>query len=148
MYPEGIVFFKGANFSIQYNKVYTNGSNVNRACAFVRTQIANACKYTAVSVTGWQDPAYGIHIPSGCTKMSVVCQNLQCAINVHKDISESTAYEIDGGSWSATGGVVDYDLTSFIAAGATHVSIGFRNASNTSLSGYTIDENTVQIYFD
>lgn len=148
VYPEGLEFYIGASFYIQNDSVYTDTYNNKRACAFVRTQVNNACQYTHGTLSGWTDPAYGIPIPPGCTKLTCLCENLQFAANVHRDVDSNTAYEVDSGFWSATGGTENYDLTSFIASGATHVSLAFKNASNTSLTGYTIDENTVQIYFD
>lgn len=147
VYPENLVFFKGCNFGINGTRMYTNGGDNKRACVFLRTQINGAGEYVAASVAGWTDPAYGIPIPAGCTKITVDCPDLQCAINSHKDIN-GNVYAVNGGYWSTTGGETDYDLSSYIANGATHVSIGFRNSTNTNLMGMTIDGTTVDIYFD
>lgn len=145
--PDGLVFFKGANFGVTSNQMFTQGTANNRACVFVREQVNGAGRYVAYNVKNWVDPAYGIPIPTGCTKVTVDCPSLQCAINTHKDIN-GTVYAVNNGYWSSTGGETNYDLASYIANGATHISIGFRNSSNTTIMNYTIDSTTVRIYFD
>lgn len=147
VYPTGLTFFKGCNFTISGTKMYTINTNTKRACVFLREQINGAGQYDTLNVSGWVDPAYGIPIPSGCTKVTVDCPNLQTRINAHKDINGSV-YAVDAGNWSSTGGSINYDLSTFIASGATHLSIGFRNSTDTDLMSMTIDSSTVDIYFD
>lgn len=139
-------YFKGANFGLTNGKMYTSVYDIKRACAFLPIQINGGVKYEAANITGWTYDAYPFPILDGVTKITVSCQDLCCAINVHKDLN-GTVYAVDNGHWSNVGGETDYDLTTFIANGATHLSIGFKNSANTSLANTTIDSSTVSISF-
>lgn len=151
-YPT-VYFFNGANpsylqnlnkYGLEAAVSYTN----TRASAYLDASYNGGVKYENYSDTiySYPEPSYPLYIPEGATKITVSCTGLCCAINVHKDLNGSATL-IDSGSWSNVGGVTNYDLTSYISQGATHVSIGFKNSSNTSLANTTIDATTVSISF-
>ena len=150
IYYPTISFFIGCNAQVQDSSMKVNTVDYKRAMAYLTSQYNGGKIYTiaaGVVAIGLTDDVYPLYIPDGATKITVSCPDLSCAINVHKDENDVVT-GIDGGSWSAVGGVTDYDLSSYIAQGATHLSIGFKNGSNTSLEGTTIDNTTVTIRFD
>lgn len=126
--------------------MYTTGNDVKRACAFITASIDGGVVYDSSKVTGFTETAYPFPILPGITKVTVNCPNLLCAINCHHD-ENGVVTQVDDGHWSAVGGETNYDISSFVANGATHVSIGFKNSANTSLAGTTIDSTTVAISF-
>ena len=146
-YP-ALSFCKDGNTSITNGKMQLNAVNVTRAFIYRDSPICGGVQYTKNSgLSSYTMPvAFPLYIPYGATKISVICPNLSCAINVHEDI-DGTVTAVDNGYWSELGGETDYDLSTFIANGATHLSIGLKNADGTSLAGVTIDSTTVQVIF-
>ena len=143
-----IYFYKGGNTAVSNGKITITGYTNTRAMIYLTSQVNGAVQYTFSSMQGHEYPevAYPLAIPSGATKITVSCSGLCCAINAHKDLN-GTATQINSGYWSEAGGETNYDLSSYIASGATHVSIGFKNTSNSSLADTTIDSTTVSISF-
>ena len=144
-----LTFYKGCNPAPNGGVVTASSKDTKRACAFIQEQVNNGTEYVInrTNLPDFPNPAYPIPIPSGCTKVTVSCLNLRCAINTHKDNGTSVTV-INSGYWpTVDGGVTDYNLASYIASGATHISIGFRNSSNSDITGYTIDNTTVQVVF-
>lgn len=150
-----IGFFIGSSASSANNKIYLGGYDNKRAIAYCIESFGDipaididSSKRAALVAAGWVDPKYAPPIPSGVTKISVQLQaDLCCAVQVYK-CENGIVTSISGGSWSDGGGVTDYDLSTFVASGATHFMLLFKNTGNTSLSGYTIDSSTVEILFD
>ncbi len=156
-YPT-IYFYNGANpsminsgghptgkYGLEAAVSYTN----TRASAYLAEQYNNAVEYVIQytdATRSYPSPSYPLYIPTNATKITVACPGLCCAINAHKD-ENGVVTTINSGYWSSVGGETDYDLSAYIAEGATHVSIGFRNSANTSIANVTIDSTTVAISF-
>ena len=147
-----LTFFKGCNTLVRSSKMWTGGYDTSRACAYLTESINGAVQYEVDSADPggiaelFTDTAFAFPIQPNCTKVTVACPDLCCAINVHR-CSDNFVYAVDNGHWSNVGGETNYDLSTFIANGATHLSIGFKNSSNTSIMETTIDSTTVTISF-
>ena len=142
-----LTFFKGCNTLIKNNKMWTGAYDTSRACAYLTESINGAVQYVIDPYnTEFTDTAFAIPIQPNCTKITVNCPDLCCAINVNKEV-DGVVTAVDNGYWSDVGGETNYDLSTFIANGATHISIGFKNSSGTSIMETTIDSTIVSISF-